>query len=138
MQSSKIFFLVKVLGYCVFPFLCWGSSLSSCQVSLSSSQEKQWRTLLYKIRCPTCEGQTVAESSAPLAQKIQCFLARGIQEGKSSEELLSTLEERFGPDIKEVDAIKPCNILLWGFPIFFLGWIIFFISRKIRKMVKVS
>ncbi len=116
-----------------FPYLGWGNAVFPCHLSLSPDQEKQWRTLIYKVRCPMCEGQVVAESSAPLARKIQCFLAYGIQEGKSSKELLSILEERFGTDAKEVDSIQPHTLLLWIFPIFFLGGICFFIFRRIRK-----
>lgn len=134
MLHDKKSILIFIL-WCISPCLVWGKMVSPCQVSLSIEQEKQWRTLIYKVRCPMCEGQVVAESSAPLAQKIQCFLADGLREGKSPDLLLQMLKERFGSDIKEVDNIELQTFFLWIVPVFFLGGICFFIFHTIRKII---
>ncbi len=49
-----------------------------------------------EIACPQCDGQSVAESNAPVADTIQRFIADQIERGSSDEEIRDQLVASYG------------------------------------------
>ena len=46
------------------------------------------------VKCPTCAGESVAESNAPASQAIRADIAERIQSGQTDDEIRSLLRRR--------------------------------------------
>ena len=78
-------------------------------------------TLAQKLRCVVCQGQSVAESDAPLAQDIRAFIAQRLKNGATEEQILDHLVERYGAYILLKPPLQPNTLLLWAMPFLLLG-----------------
>jgi cytochrome c-type biogenesis protein CcmH len=86
-----------------------------------------------ELRCMVCEGQTVADSNAPLARDIRALIRRRIQAGDSDDAVKTYLAERYGDAILLRPPVKPETWLLWGAPLILLGAggaVVFFFFRR--------
>jgi len=73
--------------------------------------------LLYsQIRCPVCDGQSVEDSEATLAQDIRRVVYTMAEEGRSDTEIKSFLVQRYGEKILLRPEFRWENAALWGFP----------------------
>lgn len=70
-----------------------------------------------RVRCPTCAGQSVAESAAPAAQAIKTEIRRRVEAGESSEEIEAFLEGRYGEDILLTPPRSGVGGLVWIIPV---------------------
>ncbi len=74
------------------------------------------QSLYRQIRCPVCPAQPISESEAPLSRILRNELRAQIVAGKSEEEALSWLVERYGEGV----LLKPrfdSAALLWLAPV---------------------
>ena len=49
-----------------------------------------------QLDCPVCQGQSVKESNAPLAQQMRALIYEKIADGASDEEIFDFFETRYG------------------------------------------
>ncbi len=74
------------------------------------------------IKCPTCAGQSVAQSEAPASRDIRADLERRIAEGESDNTIRQAMATRFGPDILLSPSPHGIVGLVWLLPVVaFLG-----------------
>jgi len=85
--------------------------------SSSTTRAKQADTISRGVRCPTCQGQSVAESAAPAAQAIRSEIRRRIDDGESRGEIEAYLEGRYGSDILLTPPSEGVGGLVWVIPI---------------------
>ena len=75
--------------------------------------EARAREISKEIRCLVCAGQSVDESSAPVAQALRRMVRERLVSGDSDEQVISAVAARYG----EYALLKPRfsmkNILLW-------------------------
>jgi cytochrome c-type biogenesis protein CcmH len=69
------------------------------------------------VRCPTCRGQSVAESAAPAAQAIRLEIRRRIDAGQSRQQIEDYLETRYGSDILLTPPSRGIGGLVWVLPV---------------------
>lgn len=69
------------------------------------------------VRCPTCRGQSVAQSAAPAAQAIRTEIRRRVDQGQSREEIEQFLEGRYGEDILLTPPRSGVGGLVWVIPV---------------------
>lgn len=69
------------------------------------------------VRCPTCRGQSVAESAAPAAQAIKAEIRRRVAAGESRQEIEQFLEGRYGEDILLTPPRSGVGGLVWVIPV---------------------
>ena len=69
------------------------------------------------IKCPTCIGQSVAQSEAPASRDIRVDIARRITEGESDDQIRQDLASRFGPDILLSPSHSGVVGLVWILPV---------------------
>ena len=70
-----------------------------------------------EVRCPTCRGQSVAESAAPAAQAIRLEIRRRIDARQSRRQIESYLETRYGSDILLTPPRRGIGALVWVLPV---------------------
>ncbi len=73
--------------------------------------------LAERIRCPTCRGQSVADSDAPASEFIREEIARQVEQGQSDQEIEDYLVSRYGDDVLLVPPRSGLASLVWVLPV---------------------
>lgn len=68
------------------------------------------------IRCPTCEGQTVANSTVYAAKAIEADIGRRLRAGQTPAQIRAYLVSRYGTSILESPPAHGITALLWVLP----------------------
>lgn len=71
------------------------------------------------IGCPVCNGQSVAESNAPVARNIRISIAKWIDEGRSDAFIRGELRTLFGDDVDYTPSGDGITSLVWILPVVF-------------------
>ena len=70
-----------------------------------------------EVRCPVCEGQTAAQSSAPASVQIRDQIQRDIQAGQTDDQILGSLVAAYGPGILEKPQASGVALVVWVVPV---------------------
>jgi cytochrome c-type biogenesis protein CcmH len=93
------------------------------------TQRARYQTLIDELRCPMCLNSNLSGSDAPIAADLRAEIHRQILEGKSDEEILEFLVDRYGEFILYRPRLHIGTAVLWfGPPLLLLGG--FFILRR--------
>jgi len=79
-------------------------------------QEERARTLQRELRCPLCQGQSVDESNAKIAQDLRILVRERIAGGQSDEQIKAFLVERYGDFILMSPPVRGDTAFLWFGP----------------------
>lgn len=80
----------------------------------------RFKALTSELRCLKCQNQTIYDSHAGLADDLKKQIRTQIYAGKSDEEIIEYMVERYGDFIRFNPAIDQKNLLLWIGPFIFL------------------
>jgi len=88
----------------------------------SEAQRERYYELLEKLRCMVCRNESLASSSADLAQDMRDEVYRlVVEEGRSNEAAIEFLTERYGDFVLYRPPFKPVTWLLWIGPFVLLA-----------------
>lgn len=73
-----------------------------------------------QIKCPVCEHESVADSSASVAEQMRLVIRKQLQEGKSEQEILQYFAAHYGEQILLTPPPQGFNLLAWLMPVFML------------------
>ena len=82
--------------------------------------EARLKTLSEELRCLVCQNQTLADSTAPLAEDLRREVRELARAGKSDAEIKQYLVARYGDFVLYKPPVKPTTWLLWFGPFAFL------------------
>ncbi len=99
----------------------------------SPELEQRYDHLLEELRCLVCQNQSLAESEADLAEDLRDEIYRMILAGKSDEEIIRFLTERYGDFILYRPPLKATTLLLWLGPFLGLGLGMLIFWRFVRR-----
>jgi cytochrome c-type biogenesis protein CcmH len=96
--------------------------------------ELRLKSLEEELRCLVCQNQTLADSTAPLAQDLRREVRELAEQGKSDAEIKQYLVARYGDFVLYKPPVKPTTWLLWFGPFAFLlgGAVIWFVVLRRR------
>ena len=97
------------------------------------AEEQQFRNLIEELRCPKCQNQNIADSSAPLAQDLRQKVYEMMQQGQNNQEIKDYLVQRYGDFITYRPPLKPITWPLWFGPFVLMLAIAFLLRWWIRK-----
>jgi cytochrome c-type biogenesis protein CcmH len=80
------------------------------------TDQERAEALAGSFRCPTCRGQSVAESDAPAAVAIRSQIDRQIDEGRSDAEIRDYVLSRY-PRSEQVPPRSGLAGLVWALPV---------------------
>ena len=80
------------------------------------SDEDRAASLAESFRCPTCRGQSVADSDAPAAVAIRRQIDRQIDEGRSDGDIRDYILSRY-PRSEQVPPRSGLAGLVWALPV---------------------
>jgi cytochrome c-type biogenesis protein CcmH len=89
--------------------------------------------LAEKLRCLVCQNQSIAESNAELANDLRGQIREQIAAGKTDDQIVDYMVDRYGDFVLYEPPLKATTILLWGGPalLFFCGF--FILYRNLRR-----
>ena len=88
------------------------------------------------MRCLVCQGESLDESNAPLADDLRRLIRARIQQGESDKQITDFLVSRYGNVILMKPPLEPGTYLLWFGPFLVLvagGGIAGFIVYRARE-----
>ena len=78
--------------------------------------EARARALHAELRCLVCQGQSIADSNAPLAQDMRAIVRERIAAGASDDAVRGFLTDRYGDYVLLDPPVKPETYALWFGP----------------------
>jgi cytochrome c-type biogenesis protein CcmH len=104
-------------------------------VVFAQNNELRYETLAHELRCLVCQNQSLAESSADLAEDLKREVKGLIAQGKTDGEIKSFLSARYGDFILFKPPVQRNTWILWYAPFAALlggGVVLFFVFKKRR------
>ena len=83
--------------------------------------EKRMMALAENLRCLVCRNETIASSHAPLAADLREQIREQMRAGKSDQEILAFMTERYSDYVLFRPPVKVSTYLLWFGPFLLLG-----------------
>ena len=105
-------------------------------IALSSELEQREHQLAKNLRCLVCQNQSIADSGAGLADDLKAEIRLQLSLGKSDEEIVQHMVERYGEFINYKPAFNSTTFLLWVGPALVLGLMLVLLIRTIRQQGK--
>lgn len=83
-------------------------------------REEAYQTLISELRCLVCQNQTIADSNADLAKDLRNQVYGMLQQGKSKDDVVDFMTQRYGDFVLYRPAFNVKTGLLWLGPGVFL------------------
>ena len=100
--------------------------------------EKRLVAISTELRCLVCQNESLAGSQAELAVDLRREIRGMIQEGKSDNEIMDFMVNRYGDFVRYRPPLKGTTLLLWFGPVLLfvggLGGLFFFLRRRSRAI----
>jgi cytochrome c-type biogenesis protein CcmH len=78
--------------------------------------EKRMQALTQQLRCLVCQNETLADSRADLAEDLRKEIREQMKAGKSDQEIIAFLTQRYGDFVLYKPPVKATTYLLWFGP----------------------
>jgi cytochrome c-type biogenesis protein CcmH len=89
------------------------------------------------LRCPVCQGESIQDSPADLAQQMRILVKDMLREGKTPDEIRAYFVARYGEWILLEPKMTGLNVLLYAFPVALIlagiAGIVVYVKRSTAK-----
>jgi cytochrome c-type biogenesis protein CcmH len=99
----------------------------------SPEKEKVFHKLSEELRCLVCQNQNIAESNADLAKDLRLEIYTMLQQGKSEDEIVDFMVQRYGDYVLYRPPVKPLTWLLWFGPAIVFVFGLIFVVRFMKS-----
>lgn len=101
------------------------------------AQEKRAEAIGAHLRCLVCQNESIEDSSAPLARDLRKVVREQVSAGKSDQQIMDWMTERYGEFIRLAPQFSWSTALLWLMPALALvaGLVIAWRTTKRRTVV---
>ncbi len=131
--------LIKVI---VVSGLLLASHLSSAAIEVhefkNEIDRQRYQSFIDEMRCPKCQNQNLSGSDSPIALDLRNELYLMIEEGKSDQQIVDFMVERYGEFILYRPRLSPATVLLWAAPVLLLVFGALFLWLLVRKRRRVA
>jgi cytochrome c-type biogenesis protein CcmH len=113
----------------------FAQSNAAPSVSDNPALEKRVLEVSNELRCLVCQNQTIADSNADLAVDLKNQVRQQLSEGRSKQEILKYMTERYGDFVLYKPPFNAATLMLWlgPFLLMLLGLIVLVRQIKQRK-----
>jgi cytochrome c-type biogenesis protein CcmH len=122
-QSRRSLFLILAAVAIIAAVWSWLYFATPQQLSL----DQHVRSIASQLRCPVCQGESVADATPLIAQQMRSYIRQQIQAGKSDQEIIQYLTSRYGSDIDWVPRWQGFTLLAWRVPMMLMLAGVFFL-----------
>lgn len=97
--------------------------------------EQRMKALTQQLRCLVCQNETLADSQADLAEDLRREIRSQMKAGKSDQEILAYLTQRYGDFVLYKPPVKATTYLLWfgPFALLIIGVLVLYRYLRSRK-----
>ena len=115
--------------------LCFLAATAVAQAPKDAALEARLKTLSEELRCLVCQNQTLADSTAPLAEDLRREVGELAVAGKSDAEIKQYLVARYGDFVLYNPPVKATTWLLWFGPFALLagGAVVWLVILRRRR-----
>ena len=99
----------------------------------SENTEQRIRQLEEKLRCLVCQNQSLADSNAELAGDLRKQVRDQVAAGRSDDEIISYLVQRYGDFVLYEPPFKATTALLWLGPFLLFAAAAGFLLVAVRR-----
>jgi cytochrome c-type biogenesis protein CcmH len=85
------------------------------------AQEARALALMENLRCIQCQGQSIHDSDAPIAEAMRHEVRTRVAAGQSDAQITNWLVERYGDWVNFSPPSHGAGLLLWIVPLLLLG-----------------
>jgi cytochrome c-type biogenesis protein CcmH len=100
-------------------------------------QQARYEKLSRELRCLVCRSETIADSNAQLATDLRRQLRELMAAGKSDQEIMKYMTDRYGDYVLYKPPVTPRTWLLWAAPALLViggGIVAAFVIRRKSKL----
>jgi cytochrome c-type biogenesis protein CcmH len=97
------------------------------------AQEARALALMENLRCIQCQGQSIHDSDAPIAEAMRHEVRSRVAAGQSDAQITNWLVERYGEWVSFSPPSHGAGLLLWLIPLLLLGAALWLAHGRFRK-----
>ena len=115
---------MKSLRIVLFSLLCLQAMPAGAGTEMfdfsGNVDEQRYMALISQLRCLVCQNQSLADSHADLAGDLRRDIFNMMGEGKSKNQIIDFLVQRYGDFVLYRPPLQESTVLLWFLPFVFL------------------
>lgn len=124
---------LHLLGLCLL-MLAGGALANDAPLHFDTQQQHvRYKHLIQELRCLVCQNETLADSTADLAQDLRQEVYQQIMSGKDDKAIIGYLTARYGDFVLYRPPLKRSTWLLWFGPFVVLLLGLFILLRILRQ-----
>lgn len=127
--------LVPILLMLAAPAFAQGSgptpALANRQLA-DPAKEAEAMRLMHSLRCIQCQGQSIADSDAAMAETMRAEVRQQIAAGQKPNAIRSWMIDRYGEWVSFEPDIKGVGLLLWIAP-FLILFVVIWLARGLFR-----
>jgi cytochrome c-type biogenesis protein CcmH len=81
------------------------------------SVDQRTHDIASQLRCPVCNGESVADSSTPIAQQMRSVIRQDVQAGQSDDQIIASFRASYGDSILLRPPFDGFTAIIWFVPI---------------------
>ncbi len=81
------------------------------------SVDQRTHDIASQLRCPVCNGESVADSSTPIAQQMRSVIRQDVQAGQSDDQIIASFRASYGDSILLRPPLDGFTAIIWFGPI---------------------
>ena len=97
------------------------------------AQEDEAMALMESLRCLQCQGQSIADSDAPIAGSMRSLVRERIAAGEEPEEIRAWLVERYGDYVSYAPRVTGLTWPLFAVPLILVILAIILLRRRFGR-----
>lgn len=98
-----------------------------------AGQEASAQALMETLRCLQCQGQSIADSDAPIAGSMRSLVRERIAKGEEPEAIRSWLIERYGDYVSYAPQVNALTWPLFALPLALIALAAFLLRNRFRR-----
>ncbi len=111
----------------------WAYAKEAAPAAADPALEQRVMTLAAGLRCLVCQNQTIADSSAPLAEDLRNQVREKMRQGASDSQIIDFMVARYGDFVLYRPPVKATTLLLWFGPLLLVVAGLLVLLRRIRR-----
>jgi len=131
---------MKRIASLLLMVFCLASGLTAkeAQPAEDPQIEQRMHALTQQLRCLVCQNETLADSQADLAEDLRRQVREQMKAGKSDQEIIAFLTERYGDFVLYRPPVKSTTYLLWFGPFILLLaglWVLYTYLKRRQELI---
>lgn len=129
--------LLLALGFCLAAPLSAQEEQSTAPYAYRQlddpGKEEKAQALMETLRCLQCQGQSIADSDAPIAGSMRSLVRERIAAGEEPEAIRGWLIERYGDYVSYAPQLTTLTWPLFAVPLFLVALAVLLLRKRFRR-----